>query len=208
MVNFFKTKIEDPKKVWLTSDTHFFHSNILQYCGRPFASVEEMNQKLIENWNCVVGPDDEVYHLGDICFGNKEKWESIICAEKEDGTWLLNGRIHLILGNHDPERLMKSDACYHRFEEVCFQKYLLCDGWEIYLNHFPFLDFSNNFDRKVCQFHGHIHSGPLNTGTLNNNRFKMLQWNQYDVGVDNNNYRPISLEDALNIIKTKVNNNE
>lgn len=208
MENLFCTKIENPDRVWLTSDTHFFHENILTYCNRPFASVEEMNKSLIDSWNSVVGENDEVYHLGDICFGNKEKWESIICAKKEDGSWLLNGRIHLILGNHDPDRLRKSEDCYNRFVEVCFQKYLFADGWGIYLNHFPFLDFSNNFDKKVCQLYGHTHEGPSNGGTLNNERLKMVQWNQYNVGVDNNGFKPISLRAALNIIKSRIPENE
>lgn len=189
--------------MWLTSDTHFYHTNVLQYCNRPFSTIEEMNEELIKNWNSVVGKDDEVYHLGDFSFGNREKWESILAAKNEDGTWLLNGRIHLILGNHDPERLMKSEACYNRLAEVCFQKYLLVGGWGVYLNHFPFLDFSNNFDRNVCQLYGHTHEGPNSPGTLDTEKVKMTQWNQYNVGVDNNNYTPISLADALSIIKSR-----
>ena len=126
MINPFIEKIEHPENVWFTSDLHFHHTNILKYCNRPWATVEEMN-----NWNSVVKPGDDVYCLGDFCFGGVEKLESILCARKEDGSKLLNGRIHLILGNHDPERICKSECAYHAFEEICFQKCLLIDGWTV-----------------------------------------------------------------------------
>jgi calcineurin-like phosphoesterase family protein len=58
------------EKVFFTSDTHFGHANIIKYCGRPFASVEEMNRELIARWNAVVGPRDTVYHLGDRAWEN------------------------------------------------------------------------------------------------------------------------------------------
>ena len=59
----------DGNKVFFTSDTHFYHANIINFCKRPFANVETMNEALIENWNAVVGVDDIVFHLGDFCFG-------------------------------------------------------------------------------------------------------------------------------------------
>lgn len=78
---------------FVTSDTHFSHQRIIELCDRPFANVDEMNAKLIENWNSVVGPEDTVYHLGDVNLGPFE--ESI----KLVGT--LNGHKTLITGNHD-----------------------------------------------------------------------------------------------------------
>jgi calcineurin-like phosphoesterase family protein len=182
---FEKIAPENVGKIWLTSDNHFFHENILKYCNRPFGSVEDMNEALVKNWNSVVGPEDHVYCLGDFCFGSVAKWNWCL----EPGR--LNGHIHLILGNHDPERVFREGTNIDRFDEITFQKVLIMDGWTIYLNHFPFASFSNNFDHKVIQLLGHIHSGPTGIGNvmLNGNN---LQWNQYDVGVDNNNYTPIS----------------
>jgi calcineurin-like phosphoesterase family protein len=202
MKNLFCEKIEDSSKIWLTSDTHFWHNNIIRYCNRPFATVEEMNEALIKNWNSVIGPDDIVYHLGDFCFGSVDKWNTVLAPG------VLNGHIHLILGNHDPDRVFRDGTMRERFEEIDFQKYLMIDGWGVYLNHFPFLDFSNNIDHKVIQLHGHIHSGLNNTGTINNERFNMLKWNQYDVGVDNNNYTPVAWSEVLKKIKLRVDEHE
>lgn len=190
-------KIQDTKRIFLTSDTHFYHTNILKYCVRPWETVEEMNQALIDNWNSVVGKDDHVYHLGDFCFGNVEKWNSIL----EPG--VLNGHIHLILGNHDYTRVFREGTRIGRFDEILPQKTLFIEGWTVYLNHFPFLDFSDNLDYQNCQLYGHTHENPITTGTMNKERLNMVQWNQYNVGVDNNDYRPISWEEAFNKIKEK-----
>lgn len=183
----FITKIrpEETKNIWFSSDHHFFHNNILKYCNRPFETVEAMNGALVTNWNSVVKPDDHVYHLGDFCFGNVEKWNWCL----EPGR--LNGHIHLILGNHDPERVFRDGTLIERFDSIDFQKILIIEGWTVILNHFPFLSFSNNLDIKVLELFGHIHSGPDGIGNVMTGG-KELQWNQYDVGVDNNNYMPVS----------------
>ena len=83
---------EESSRCYFTSDTHFGHANIIKFCNRPFKNVEEMNQKLIENWNSVVGPNDLVFHLGDFAFGGQPLWRYI----REQ----LNGNIILIKGNH------------------------------------------------------------------------------------------------------------
>ena len=80
----------DGDKVFFTSDTHFYHANIIELCHRPFRSVDNMNEMLIANWNKVVGADDIVFHLGDFCLGNSGKWNRILDR--------LNGMIYLILG--------------------------------------------------------------------------------------------------------------
>ena len=87
------TKYSVDTPVFFTSDSHFCHKNIIEFCSRPFETVEEMNEKLVENWNKVVGPSDIVYHLGDFCFAGSAEWHYLLGK--------LNGRIHLIIGNHD-----------------------------------------------------------------------------------------------------------
>ena len=78
-------------KYWIISDTHFSHENIIKYCNRPFKTKEEMNEKIIKNWNEVVKQDDIVFHLGDFSF--KSEYDKI----KER----LIGKIILVSGNHD-----------------------------------------------------------------------------------------------------------
>ncbi|MCX6742527.1 MAG: metallophosphoesterase [Candidatus Pacearchaeota archaeon] len=80
-------------KIFITSDSHFNHKNIIQYSNRPFKSVEEMNEEMIKRWNDKVGKDDLVIHLGDFALGNGQQVQKI--KRK------LNGTVMLIVGNHD-----------------------------------------------------------------------------------------------------------
>ena len=84
-------------KVFLTSDLHFGHENIIKYCDRPYDSPEEMNRALIENWNSVVQPGDLVYNLGDLTMHRKKQGIQYLGEILPQ----LNGRHVLILGNHD-----------------------------------------------------------------------------------------------------------
>lgn len=182
-----------PNKIWFTSDTHFFHKRILEYCQRPFANVEEMNNELIYRWNQVVRNDDVVFHLGDFCLGKPNKWNSILDR--------LNGKICLILGNHDTIHLNENVA--QRFERVAFQMLLNVNGQKIYLNHFPFLSYTGETD-YTWQLFGHIHSYQQGSQLIDNQRLTLLRPNQYDVGVDNNNFTPISYQQIEEIMKKRM----
>ena len=188
--------------LWFTSDTHFNHENILKFCNRPFKDITEHDQKLIENWNSVISPDDTVFHLGDFCFGNPQK---VIEIRKQ-----LNGHIYLIKGNHDDKNLQSS--LYSLFEECLYQARILINKQTVYLNHFPFLCFAHgNVDlyknSYSIQLFGHIHSGP-NSTSEDISRSNMLYPTQYDVGVDNNNYFPVSWEEIKTIINNQILNYE
>lgn len=173
-------------RVWFTSDSHYHHQAILQYCQRPFSNIEEMDEALINNWNATVGPDDTVYHLGDFVFGGAQ----LIRKYRER----LNGKIHLILGNHDLRNI--KDSVRDCFEEIIFQKNIKMEGDKIYdvvMNHYPFLSFPGLYHSDHIQLFGHVHSRPNNTG-LDADRLHLLK-NQYDVGVDNNFYKPVSFKE-------------
>ena len=91
--------IMNAPKIFVTSDTHFFHRNIIKYCNRPFNNVEEMNNTMISNWNKVVGKNDIVIHCGDFCLSCNNTMLHNLRRQ-------LNGTILLITGNHDhPTRL-------------------------------------------------------------------------------------------------------
>lgn len=184
--------------VFFTSDTHFGHSKIIEYCKRPFSSIEEHDNALIQNWNSVVGQDDTVFHLGDFAYGNSQFIANTIKQ--------LNGNIILVKGNHDLRNI--NPTLYNIFSDVVYQARILIDKQTVYLNHFPFLCFEhgdinlykNNYS---IQLFGHVHSGPL-TSSEDVNRLNILFPTQYDVGVDNNNFTPISWVDVRDKIKQQI----
>ena len=185
----------EPDELWFTSDTHFWHENIIKFCDRPFRNAEEMNSELIRRWNETVPEDGIVFHLGDFCHGSSKQWNEILDS--------LHGRIYLILGNHDMKHYRGGDTA--RFEYVTQQMTIRVGAQQIILNHNPFLCYGGSY-RNVWQLFGHVHSGPFSRTGLDHPRLKVLFPRQYDVGVDNNGYRPVSFEDVKRIIETQVAN--
>lgn len=178
------TVIKDASNIYFTSDTHFGHDNIIKFCHRPFKDVEEMNSELIRRWNEKVGPDDTIFHLGDFAFGGSDIWNNTLKQ--------LNGHKILIIGNHDNKNFRPDYEKY--FDYICQQLQLFVNGRKIYLNHYPFLCYGGswrNYKNAVWQLFGHVHSGPNNNGA-DDSRLDILFPYQYDVGVDNNNYYPVS----------------
>lgn len=104
----------NPEHTFFTSDTHFNHANIIRFCNCPFKDVEQMNETLIANWNRVVGMDDTVFHLGDFCLGGAAEWTKVLDR--------LNGKIYLIMGNHDLKNLRQ--GFINRFEHVAMQMHI------------------------------------------------------------------------------------
>ena len=206
-----KLMMEDlsPNKIWFTSDTHFFHSKVIEYSNRPFKDVEEMNETMIKRWNAVVHNDHIVFHLGDFAWGGSEVWNNVLDR--------LNGHIYLVLGNHDMKNLRQ--GYISKFEDVVFQMYIYIDGRAVYLNHYPFLCYGGSYrgEQAVWQLFGHVHSQPehYNIDDINDQevkeilgkdfyRLRYLLPTQYDVGVDNNNYRPVSWEEVKEKIQKQI----
>jgi len=163
--------------IWVISDTHFNHSNIISFCGRPFANAEIMNECLVDNWNSVVKPGDKVYHLGDVYMGggfSKEDTERLLRS--------LNGRKRLILGNHDNG---KDQILQRTFEKI--------DVWRMFpemgllLTHVPVhestLEEGRFRDHRMLNIHGHIHT--------NASPSKHHQC----VCVEQIDYRPVNIEE-------------
>ncbi len=93
---------------WWISDTHFFHANIIKYCGRPFKNLEEMNFKLIRNWNERVKPEDTVFIIGDFIFTNSPGGKPGEGEHVSVKTLLLklNGNKIFLEGNHDSTNMV------------------------------------------------------------------------------------------------------
>lgn len=161
--------------IYLTSDTHFNHSNVIRYSSRPFLDVKEMNETLIENWNSIITPKDEVYHLGDFGFGDEEEIIKIIKK--------LNGKKYLVKGNHDV-RLMKMKSFLGHFVWIKDYYEFQHNKNKIVLCHFPFYSWNkSHYGSFHC--HGHSHAS---LQEVNKNVRRM------DVGVDANNYFPVSID--------------
>ena len=181
-------------KVYFTADTHFNHANIIKFCDRPFNDVEQMNETLINNWNGIVSKDDTVFHLGDFCLGGAAEWTKLLDR--------LNGKIYLILGNHDLKNIRQ--GFIQLFEHVSMQMFITVDKQKMYLSHYPFLCFEGGY-KEVWQLFGHVHTRKNNTG-IDAERLQYLYPTQYDVGVDNNDFKPVSFEEVKSIIDRQVNN--
>lgn len=190
----------DPDKVYFTSDQHFGHENIIRFTGRPFSNAKEMNEALIENWNNTVPEDGIVFNLGDVCFGSSHVWNNNLSQ--------LHGRHFLIMGNHDFKNYRSSYSKY--FEHTALEMYIRVDNVSIYLNHHPLLCFGGSFKKEhdVWNLFGHVHSGPNNPKGKDIPRLKMLFPTQYDVGVDNNDFRPVSFWKVKEIIEKQVRESE
>ena len=182
-----------PENVWFTSDTHFGHENILRFCNRPFETIEKMNEELIRRWNETVPADGVVFHLGDFAFGGAKEWNEILSR--------LNGKIYLILGNHDMKQIRQ--GFMNRFEHVTQQMTVRIGGQPIILNHNPFLTYGGCY-RNTWQLFGHVHSGPLADKGKDLTRLQVLFPRQYDVGVDNNDFRPISFTEVKRKIEAQI----
>lgn len=186
--------IEDPDKLFLTSDSHLGHYNICKYCHRPFQSRSDMDQTLIKNWNAVVPEDGIVVHCGDFMLPHNEDI-------KEYNKYLnqLHGRVLLLRGNHDRASL---DWVSDKLIAVRDQAMIVVDGVKIFAQHYPCAAFNGDY-----HVYGHIHT--LADGTcygIDGDVTKVMRKNTYDVGVDQNGYTPISYWQLCDIFRKKMNN--
>lgn len=171
--------------IFVISDTHFFHKNILNFKdedGKPirpgFSSVEEMNELIIDNWNKEIKDDDTVYHLGDFTFGNVRNIALIAPR--------LKGHKRLILGNHDYE----AKDYYPHFKKVMSWRQFGTNMYKIplYLCHYPLDESAFNYRHrdKGLNVFGHLHEKDPKHGTIDTH---------VCVCVERTNYKPINLED-------------
>lgn len=163
-----------------TSDTHFGHANIINYCNRPFDSLEHMDDRLIKNWNERVKPDDMVIFCGDFCFRNSPGGKPGEGTTNKFGFYKekLNGNIVFIRGNHDDNNSVNT-----KIESVVIN----VGGHEIYCAHDPH-DYCPGYDINIV---GHIHG-----------KWKIKQEGTtvlINVGVDVWDYRPVTTEEIFKL---------
>lgn len=156
-------------KFFVIADTHFNHENIIKYCNRPFASVEEMDETMIKNWNETVSNKDTILHLGDFGLGNKEYIASIVKR--------LNGKKILIMGNHDNW----SEQTYRDMGFHTVSRFPIVWGDFYILSHAPLAPMSDRL--PFIQYYGHVHNDERYQDTANSKC----------VCVERTGYRPLFL---------------
>ncbi len=167
--------------IYFTADTHFGHENIIKFCNRPFASIEEMDEVLIANWNKRVRGNDTVFILGDMFFR---------ISDAEPVLKRLKGKKRLIVGNHDSSWMKKVDLTRY-FESV--DTFLeTSDGQHgLTLCHYPLLSW--NHQRKSYMVHGHIH----NDTSMDFWQLISVRDHVLNAGCDVNNFEPVTFDEMI-----------
>lgn len=165
--------------IWFTSDTHFGHRNIIDYVNRPFNSVEEMDDTYISNHNSLVEKYDLFFHLGDVYFTGKSKYQFN----------MLHGVKHIIKGNHDYKGSFKGvDA-----ELLDPIHQIKIDDKEVVLCHYPIFSWNGKIHGSI-HLYGHVH---------NHEDEQLPLKNAVNIGVDMWGYCPVDFKTILEVIKDK-----
>lgn len=178
--------------VYITSDLHFHHRNVIKYCNRPFDSIEEMNKAMIDQWNSKVNDDDDIIFVGDLFFCNMTKAKEILDQ--------LKGNIHVVWGNHDDVLRISKKQIKMGYRPVKkeFEPYFTSHQDYLELNykdhmfvisHFPMLSWHQQH-RGSIMLHGHCH------GSLPNDETKLIM----DVGIDNTSFKIWNLDEIITIM--------
>lgn len=172
------------RDIWVISDTHFGHENIIKYCKRPFSDASDMDEYMVSQWNDNVKNGDIVYHLGDVCFGDY----SIIKR--------LKGRKRLIVGNHDNimevGKYFQKVMMWRMFPEFG----LLFTHVPVHENTLRPLVVTKNYKEgavggttmQLTNVHGHIHQN------------KSPSHNYFNASVEWTNYTPVHIDTILSEI--------
>ena len=174
--------------IYFTSDLHFGHDAVIEYCQRPFKSLEHMEAALIENWNDTIRAGDDVYVLGDFSLAKPERTLDVLRQ--------LNGNIYLVRGNHDrgaKGRVKGRFVWIKDLYELKVRDERVKGGKQrIVLCHYALLTWPA-MHHGAWSLHGHSHGSLRDSPTAK----------RLDVGVDCHNYRPISYEEVRSIMLTK-----
>jgi calcineurin-like phosphoesterase family protein len=172
--------------IYFTADTHFYHSNIIGICDRPFENIEAMHKILIENWNSLVTDHDDIYILGDFAFKGKGQEVNEILKR-------LKGNKYLIKGNHEK---YLNDVSFNpeAFEWIKDYHVLVYEKRKFILFHYPILEWDGFFHNAI-HLYGHVHNGGNNLEYQE--KFKILGSKAINVGVDVNNFYPVSIHDVI-----------
>ena len=181
--------------IYFTADNHFYHSNIIFSCERPFTDVYEMNREMIEKWNSCVTDHDDIYILGDFLYrGNGQQANEILSK--------LRGKKYLIKGNH--EKYLDDPKFNSNAFEWMKDYYILKieKGVSIVLFHYPMISWYKSHYGSI-HLYGHVHNSGIKNPDYGE---KLTALGRYaiNVGVDVNDFYPVSLKQILESIKENV----
>lgn len=177
--------------IYFIADMHFHHENVIEFSHRPYKTVEEMNKQLIENWNSVVtSPKDEVYILGDFLYRGTGEQANAILKQ-------LHGKKFLVKGNHE-QYLKDKDFDLSLFEWVKEYHTLKYYKRKFVLFHYPILEWDGYF-RGAIHLYGHVHD------TQTAHFDSILGPRAVNVGADMIRYKPISIDEIMEIVDTRIN---
>jgi calcineurin-like phosphoesterase family protein len=172
---------------WFIGCTHWGHRNIIKYQNRPFSSLEEMDEKMIFNWNERVKDTDIIYHLGDFIFGrNNSDFDRIFNR--------LKGKIILIKGNHESLAWANRDRFFEHYDSY---KEIKINNQHIVLSHYPLLVWNRKHHGSIMLC-SHSHYNLSVTRKEGTEIGKIL-----DVGVDGNDFKPYNFEEIMQIMDKK-----
>lgn len=175
--------------IWFTSDLHLGHRAAISMCGRPFGNVEDMNEILIRNYNSCVKKNDTVYILGDIS-------HRMPVSEVNQLIHKMNGKKILCKGNHDKKYDVTLFEGIYDFLEIAI------NGVNVSLMHYPMMSWPKSHYGSL-HLHGHIHS--KQDYNLQQKCDRILR---YDVGVDANEFYPVSIEQIKEFFEINVKKEE
>jgi calcineurin-like phosphoesterase family protein len=190
------------RKVFYISDTHFNHERVLRLSNRPFNSVKDHDEEIIKNWNNLVSEEDYVVFAGDFCMVSpgESKTPHIRALTALSYLQRLQGRIFWTLGNHD-----KIDVPYLTKKLGNQVKIMGCPIMvsnqkehypDTFIAHYPYESWVGSCG-EVVHLHGHVH-GALDA--VNRRRYTINDqgvtnpFYRYDVGVDSNNFTPVTID--------------
>lgn len=176
------------------ADCHFGHRNALAFDNRPFKTIEEMEEVMVANWNKRVKNCDDIYILGDFCWGKKKEWLELLPK--------LNGRKHLILGNHDLKDYSAVDGYFVSIKDYDVVYDNLMDK-NVVLSHYPIPTYKKNYSKDYVHLYGHVHNSIETNITARVMRELSEYWEKpkyaFNIGVMMPwmNYTPRNLEEIM-----------
>lgn len=177
--------------IFVTSDLHLCHNKEFLYGPRGFGSIEDMNAAVVERWNGKVSEDDDVYILGDLMLCDNDTAMTLVRQ--------LNGKIHIILGNHDTDNRIALYRTLDNVIEIAYATMIKYDGLRFFLTHYPCVTYNvpkERLKQMTISLFGHTHA---------KEKFYEDKFYMYNVALDAHDLYPVSMDEVVANIRWKYN---